>query len=256
MSHNMPQNPRLPASNLRQRCRLAPLEERRFRNAAGTWRLSSGSIERRANGAAPKPGPSGSPSARGARMSASCALAAHVRHQRIRHAPACRPLGSRPKLVSQKRKRNLVEPGRGGVVLSCGYDTVKHLIMVAVSCGHGSPPCTCIQGTKKSTPHPSCQDRQLELVAAATQRRPPTSMNCATSSTTHLSLHTTGMQQLSKKTTSCNCGSSAVSSTSALESCRTAQQGHRPPCSQANHSKLLALPQFAVRDKEEIAQGL
>ena len=35
-------------------------------------------------------------------MSASCDLATHVRHQRVRHAPACRPLGSRPKLVSQK----------------------------------------------------------------------------------------------------------------------------------------------------------
>ena len=65
--------------------------------------LSSGSVERRANGVAPKPGPSGSPSALGARMSATCALAAHVRHQRVRHAPACRPLGSRPKLVSQKK---------------------------------------------------------------------------------------------------------------------------------------------------------
>ena len=62
----------------------------------------SGSVERRANGAAPKPGPSGSPSAHGGRMSASCDLATHVRHQRVRQALACRPLGSRPKLVSQK----------------------------------------------------------------------------------------------------------------------------------------------------------
>ena len=57
-------------------------------------------------------------------------------------------------------------------------------------CGHGSRPCTCVQGPKNSAPLPSRQDRQLELVAAATQRRPPPSMNCATSSTTHLSLHT------------------------------------------------------------------
>ena len=34
-----------------------------------------------------------------------------------------------------------------------------------------------------------------------------------------------------QNSTSCNCGSSAVSSTSALENSRTAQQGHRPPCS-------------------------
>ena len=46
------------------------------------------------------------------------------------------------------------------------------------------------QGPKKSTPHPSCQDRQLELVAAATQRRPPPQnctcgpCNCTTASTT------------------------------------------------------------------------
>ena len=47
-------------------------------------------------------------------------------------------------------------------------------------------------------------------------------MNCSTSSTTrHLSLHTTGMQQPVQNSTICNCGSSAVSSTSALENCRT-----------------------------------
>ena len=39
-------------------------------------------------------------------------------------------------------------------------------------------PCTSVQGPKKSTPHPSCQDQQLELVAATPQRRPPMSMNC------------------------------------------------------------------------------
>ena len=33
----------------------------------------------------------------------------------------------------------------------------------------------------------------------------------------HLSLHTTGMQQPVQSSTRCNCGSSAVSSTSALE---------------------------------------
>ena len=37
--------------------------------------------------------------------------------------------------------------------------------------------------------------------------------------TRHLSLHTTGMQQPVLSSTSCNCGSSAVSSTSALENC-------------------------------------
>ena len=36
-----------------------------------------------------------------------------------------------------------------------------------------------------------------------------------------LSLHATGMQQLVQNSTSCNCGSSAVSSTSALENCWT-----------------------------------
>ena len=36
--------------------------------------------------------------------------------------------------------------------------------------------CLCT-GPKKSTPHPGCQYRQLQLVAAATQRRPPP-QNC------------------------------------------------------------------------------
>ena len=36
------------------------------------------------------------------RMSAPCALAAHERHQRDRHSPACSPLGSRPTMVSRK----------------------------------------------------------------------------------------------------------------------------------------------------------
>ena len=49
--------------------------------------------------------------------------------------------------------------------------------------------------------------------------------------TRHLLLHTTGMQQPVLSSTGCNCGSSTVSSTSALVNCRTAQQGHRPPCS-------------------------
>ena len=47
----------------------------------------------------------------------------------------------------------------------------------------------------------------------------------------HLLLHTTGMQQPVLSSTGCNCGSSTVSSTSALENCGTAQQRHRPPCS-------------------------
>ena len=97
-------------SNLRQRSRPAPLLERlpelgrvvQLVPLTRSWWLSTGRVESRANGVAPNPGPSGSPSARGARMSASGALAAHVRHQRVRHAPACRPLASRPKLVSQK----------------------------------------------------------------------------------------------------------------------------------------------------------
>ena len=129
-----------------------------------------------------------------------------LRSRRTRAAPACSPCTGMS-TTGLSTETGLTKEGNATwlslivvVVLTCGYDTVKHLIMVAVSpCGHGSRPCTWIQGTKKSTPHPSCQDRQLELVAAGTQRGPPTSMNCATSSTTHLSLHTTGMQQLSKK---------------------------------------------------------
>ena len=39
-----------------------------------------------------------------------------------------------------------------------------HLIMGAVSLWTRPPPCTCVQGPKKSTPHPSGQDQQLELV--------------------------------------------------------------------------------------------
>ena len=61
------------------------------------WRLSSGSLERRpqrapcrTSGATLLPGPSGSPSSRGARMSAACAHAACERHQRVRHGP-CPP---------------------------------------------------------------------------------------------------------------------------------------------------------------------
>ena len=93
---------------------------------ARSWWLSSGFEERRANGVAPKPGPSGSPSARGARMSASCAPADYVRHQRVRHTAACRPLGSRPKTGLTQRKRNLVEPGSGGCggCGGCGSDGV------------------------------------------------------------------------------------------------------------------------------------
>ena len=50
-----------------------------------------------------------------------------------------------------------------------------HLIMGPCPCGHDPRPCTCVQGPKKSTPHPSCQDRQLELVAgmSTTLSRPP-----------------------------------------------------------------------------------
>ena len=66
-----------------------------------SWWLSSVSVGRRASGVAPKPGSSGSPSVRGARTSTSCALAAHERHQRVRHATTRRPLDSRPKRVSQ-----------------------------------------------------------------------------------------------------------------------------------------------------------
>ena len=57
------------------------------------------------------------------------------------------------------------------------------------------------------------------------------SMNCAMSSTTrHLSLHTKGMQQPVQNSTICNCGSSAVSSSSALENCRTCTTNKsRPP---------------------------
>ena len=58
-----------------------------------SWWLSSGSVERRANGVAPKPGPSGSPSARGAKMSERI-----LRSSRTLAAPACSP----SKLVSQK----------------------------------------------------------------------------------------------------------------------------------------------------------
>ena len=47
-----------------------------------------------------------------------------------------------------------------------------HLIMGAMSRGHDPRPCTCVQSPEKSTPRPSCQDQQLELVAAAPQRRP------------------------------------------------------------------------------------
>ena len=56
--------------------------------------------------------------------------------------------------------------------------------MGAVSLWTRLPTLYLCTGRQKSTPHPSCQDRQLELVAAATQRRPTTSMKCATSSST------------------------------------------------------------------------
>ena len=59
----------------------------------------------------------------------------------------------------------------------------------APNCGGRVPvdmtpgPAPMCRALKKSTPHPSCQDQQLELVAAAPQRRPPTSMNCMRTST-------------------------------------------------------------------------
>ena len=80
-------------------------------------------------------------------MNAPCALAACERHQRVRHAPACRPLTSRPTLVSQKRKRNLVEfwcvvvvvvVVCGGVwccVVLCGAVWCCVMLCVVVCCG-------------------------------------------------------------------------------------------------------------------------
>ena len=46
--------------------------------------------------------------------------------------------------------------------------------MGAVSLWTRLPALYLCTGPKKSIPHPSCQDRQLELVVAATQRRPHT----------------------------------------------------------------------------------
>ena len=72
-------------------------------------------------------------------------------------------------------------------------------------CGHGSRPCSCVQGPKKSTPHPSCQDRQLELLAAATQRRPPPQnctcgpCNCTTGTSTTKCTATGEIPMISRK---------------------------------------------------------
>ena len=80
-------------------------------------------------------------------------------------------------------------------------------------------PVPVYRALKKSSPHPSCQDRQLELVAAATQRRPPTSMNSKRHrqpSTCHCTQRVC-QRPGPKNSTRCNCGSSAVSSTCALE---------------------------------------
>ena len=90
-----------------------------------SWWLSSGSVERRASGAAPKPGPSGSPSAHGARVS-TCGTSVFAMHWHVDHWAL---------------DRNCYH-NRGNaawlslvvvVVLTCGYDTVKHLITGGVS---------------------------------------------------------------------------------------------------------------------------
>ena len=47
-------------------------------------------------------------------MSASCAPAAHVRHQRVRHAPGMSTTVLSTETGLTQRKRNLVEPSGGG----------------------------------------------------------------------------------------------------------------------------------------------
>ena len=69
------------------------------------------------------------PSVRGARMSASCVLAACERHEHVRHAPACQPLGSRPTLVSQKGNATLSQDVVVVVVV-----LVEVVVVVVVVC--------------------------------------------------------------------------------------------------------------------------
>ena len=94
-----------------------------------------------------------------------------------------------------------------------------HLIMEVMSLW--TRPCTCVHGPKKVYPSFSCQDRQLELVAAATQRRPPPSMNGTRHRPRALVVAHNGYATTGPKYDELHCGSPAVSSTSALEKCRT-----------------------------------
>ena len=69
---------------------------------------------------------------------------------------------------------------RGSLSCHAHYCT---LLWEPCPCGHDPLPCTCVQGPKKIYPSFQLLRRQLEQVAAASQRRPPKSMNCMRTST-------------------------------------------------------------------------
>ena len=213
------------------------------------------------------PGPSGSPSARGARMSASCALAAHVLHQRVRHAPACRPLGSRPKLVSHKGCGDC-----GG----CGSDMIQQRracpgrCMRApnygrpCSCGHDPPALYLCTGPYLKNP-PINPTHHGGAARTTGSQRFLNSSSCEISTDSYttapviqLDLHNRNMshrvQQLGN-----TCGptsSLGLGKTSAPrrgnEPARPAQQGHRPPKieQQLGHGELPLRNERDVDDRD------
>ena len=190
MLHTVPLNTVLPANNLRHRCWPAPVglffeaEELRLR-CGGASRTSPCSAARAPT---PRPWHTSDPLRYGAysRPGPLRRSSAHVAACRRRIA-AGRQLKGTAKITNTNGATCLSLVWWlwwlwwlwllwfGHVCISgvsVRYErTGMHLTMGAVCLWTRLPVSTCVQRSKNLPPHPSCQDRQLELVAAATQRR-------------------------------------------------------------------------------------
>ena len=118
-----------------------------------------------------------------------------------------------------------------------------HLIMGPCPCGHDPQPCTCAQAPKKSTSHPSCQDRQLELVAAAPQRSPRRAGN-APATPQRPVVRNNG--HVNDETGTATVGNTVFCTPRQhQEAARPAQQGHRSP--NVQQQNLYGLPSHRGR---------